>query len=139
MKDSQIGTYGVLALVLAVGLKFTLWHSHALDFWAIAASAAASRAMMPAIMATTDHARRDGLSHYVGRPSKRQAGIGLFLSVIFLGWSFSGLGLLAFGAACLVAIGLRFLALRKVGGQTGDVLGATQILCELMILMVLLP
>lgn len=131
MKDSRIGTYGVLALALSLLLRWSalvalLASGGAATFLALVAAHAGSRALIPAFMATVPPARPTGLSAGIGAIDARTAMIALALG---------GLALLLFGLAaailCIVLlallfIGLRRLALRQIGGQTGDVLGALQ-------------
>lgn len=131
MKDSQIGSYGTLALVVTIGLRWLAYASLLqTSLAAIIAVAAASRAILPAVMYKMPNARKSGLSHQVGRPGLKQAlvamGLGTMLAVAFLGW----LGLVAMVAAGLAAIAMGWLAQRKISGQTGDVLGATQQVAE---------
>lgn len=136
MRDSQIGTYGVLALILVSIAKISavsvLLETAAL---AIIAAAALSRAVMPALMYALPHARKDGLSHSVGRPSFATAGAGVAIGagVSLLCVGLAGIMLVALALAVGWATGM--LAKRKIGGQTGDVLGAAQQLSEAAILL----
>ena len=138
MKDSQIGTYGVLAIVIVTGLRWmALSAAISLGFAGVIAAAVLSRGVLPAIMAMVAHARDTGLSHSVGRPTQQTAafscGAAGVLALILIGFS-------AIGAAMItvsIAFGLTKLAKTKIGGQTGDVLGATQVLCETAILVFL--
>ncbi len=139
MRDSQIGTFGVLALIITTGLR---WLSVAfllpMGIAPIVAAAILSRALMPAVMSTLRLARPKGLSATVGRPQRRLALASLGLALV-LAWALLGtlslpLLLLGCGVAALVAV----LAQRKIGGQTGDVLGATQLLSETVMLVALL-
>lgn len=135
MKDSRIGAYGVLALILVMGLR---WLGLAQVGWAdVIVAAAASRAFMPALMAALPHARSTGLSHHVGRPTAVNAGIALLIAAVLAIGLSGGAGLLAMIIAGLVAFALTQAALSKIGGQTGDILGATQVLTEVAILMAL--
>ena len=69
MKDSHIGTYGVLALVVSVGLRWSICAALLESApGAILALAALSRAGMPAMMVLLPNARGGGLSHSVGAP-----------------------------------------------------------------------
>lgn len=141
MKDSRIGAYGVIALVLALLAR---WSALSLLFsapggaWAVLAAAALSRAAMPALMAALPHARDNGLSRAVGRCSPRvaggAAGLGAGLALVLLGWA----ALPALLAVALVTLALGRLAQAKIGGQTGDVLGAAQQLAEIAVLFVLI-
>jgi adenosylcobinamide-GDP ribazoletransferase len=59
----------------------------------------------------------------------------LGLAALMLGLGFlNGLIAAALLALCLAA--MRWLALNKVGGQTGDVLGALEQICEVVVLLV---
>ena len=62
-------------------------------------------------------------------------GIAVLLALVVAGWSV----IWALVLAVVAVGGLAALARAKIGGQTGDVLGAAQQLSELVILLVLLP
>lgn len=137
MRDSHIGTYGVLALILVMLLRFsaiTLVINN-LHLGALIAAAALSRAAMPFVMALLPHARDDGLSVQTGRPSGTTAAIGAVIA-LGLAWLSIGFVPMVFAAsACgLMIVAVMRIAKVKIGGQTGDILGATQILCELCVL-----
>ena len=136
MRDSQIGTYGVLALVVVFALRLTavaaLLDANPL---ALVAAAALSRGVMPLVMHTLPHARRDGLAQSVGRPAfgatALACAIGGAIAVLCLGAG----GLMALITALGICAAMALLAKRKIGGQTGDVLGATQQLSEAAVLL----
>lgn len=140
MKDSQIGTYGVLGLVLSMGLRWgAVWMliEDGRWFWALLAVEGLSRAVMPVVMYALPHARETGLSHAQGRPDLGTAGLGLAVacvgSVILVGWMAPVLWILgALGGAGMIA-----LAKQKIGGQTGDVLGASQQVVAILLLLAL--
>jgi len=134
LKDSRVGSYAVLGLILALGLRWqALSQLMAQGSWAAPALAAAmlSRAAMAMVMATTARARPGGLSARAGRPSRATAGLAALVAL--------GPALLLCGPAALAvlavmavtALATRDLAQRKIGGQTGDVLGAVQQLSEI--------
>jgi adenosylcobinamide-GDP ribazoletransferase len=138
MKDSQIGSYGVLALVLVTGLRWVaLTMLVETGLWPLIAVAALSRGVLPLLMATTRPARNSGLSHDVGRPALGPAlwafGLAALVGLLFSGWAMFGLATLALAALWLI----RRLAMRKIGGQTGDVLGAAQQVSETVMLLFL--
>ncbi|MEP3440664.1 MAG: adenosylcobinamide-GDP ribazoletransferase [Sulfitobacter sp.] len=136
MRDSQIGTYGVLALMTVTALRISALLVLLEGHWtALPAAAALSRGMMPALMSALPPARRDGLSQSVGKPSRRVALLAISISAVVALVTLGLFGLVAFGVAALVTIGMAALAKAKVGGQTGDVLGATQQLSEAAILL----
>jgi adenosylcobinamide-GDP ribazoletransferase len=139
MKDSRIGSYGVIALFLslsgrwaALWMLFEMGPSVALAGLLIAPML--SRATMPALMAALPHARDHGLSHSTGHPDPATAALGAGLA---FGLGFLLLGWGVFGAvfwAALLAFAMGRMARAKIGGQTGDVLGATQQITEIAVL-----
>ncbi|MGD9293337.1 MAG: adenosylcobinamide-GDP ribazoletransferase [Roseobacter sp.] len=138
MKDSQIGTYGTLAIVIVTGLRWTaLAALIPVNPAAVLAAACISRSAMPVLMYALPPARSAGLSASVGRPRLLPVlfGVGLasMLSATVIGSAVSA----AFLIGVVATFSLAVLASRKIGGQTGDVLGATQQLCETLILLAL--
>lgn len=132
MKDSHIGTYGVMGLLL-VGLA--RWSAVAALLQAgawpvLLAVAVLSRAPMAALLAALPNARGAGLSQSVGQPSQDAAALAvalaLGLALLLAGWG-AGVAALAVAGSTLA---LGWLARRKIGGQTGDILGASQQLAE---------
>jgi adenosylcobinamide-GDP ribazoletransferase len=130
MRDSRIGTFGVLALIFSIGLRTaaladiaTRWHV----FAALIAAHALSRGVLPAAIRRLDPARDDGLGAGAGRPEQNQVliafGLALVVAVIAIGLR---AGLSAALGAAIVAAAIGWLARRQIGGQTGDVLGAIE-------------
>lgn len=139
MKDSQIGSYGVLALILVTGLR---WSSYSvllpMDVLPIVIAAMMSRAGLPLLMAQLPHARTTGLSRSVGTPVLSHALLALLIAT-GLGSALIGTVAIAALVSALVVAGLvGAVARSKIGGQTGDVLGAAQQLGELAVLLGLL-
>ncbi len=138
MRDSRIGSYGVIALVLALGLRVAaisaLGYPDAAGL-AILAAACASRAVLPAVMFYLPPARPDGLAQAAGAPSQRavvEAGlIGFVALLLCLGFAIALL--LAALLALFIVLFMRYLHLR-LGGQTGDTLGAVQQGTEILVL-----
>lgn len=142
MRDSRVGTYGILALIVVTGLR---WQALAILadagnlalFGGVVAAAMVSRAPMALIMTAIPPARSDGLSKLVGRPPA------------WAGWSGVALAALCAALVCVTALPvlvvlapipglvLGLLAKRRLGGQTGDILGATQQVTEAVVLCVL--
>ncbi|WP_445082858.1 adenosylcobinamide-GDP ribazoletransferase [Chelativorans sp. YIM 93263] len=131
MRDSRIGTYGVLALGTTILIKWAALASLAgigagTAFFALLAAHTASRALMVLFTSRVEPAREDGLSANLGRIEGQTALVALLIgaaSLVLLG---AGLALLA---AILLAVwfwGLERLCRHQIGGQTGDVLGTLQ-------------
>ncbi len=139
MKDSHIGTYGVLALLLAQMLRVAAIMAliGAGLLTGVLAACIFSRAMMPALMRALPNARKSGLSHSVGAPPLPTVlvviGLAIALSLLLLGGSAIAPMLCALLATAFVAR----LAKIKIGGQTGDILGATQQISEIAFLLAL--
>jgi adenosylcobinamide-GDP ribazoletransferase len=138
MRDSHAGVFGILALILVVLGRVALVAD--LDggltvAGALMASGAVGRAAMAAVMQAVPPARPEGLSAAAGRPSANGAaialGLGAAAALVGAGPLAAIAGLIVAGAA---AWGVARLARRLLGGQTGDVLGATQQLAELAFL-----
>jgi adenosylcobinamide-GDP ribazoletransferase len=140
MRDSRIGTYGVLALILALAARGGSLTVLA-DPWAAAAALIAaqglSRAGLATLMWALPPARSDGLAAATGRPGAADAVtalvIGVALTFLLLD---AGVALVAILACATLQAGLALQARRQIGGLTGDVLGAAQQLGEAAILLV---
>ena len=146
MKDSRLGTYGTMGLLLLLGTKFWVLYeigqrSMPLLLATIVASHSVSRGLAATFIRTHSYVRDD-----VGSKAKP---IAQRLSLTNL-WIASGLALVPLVAfphalfvlsvlpAGLMRIYLGYYFKRWIGGYTGDCLGATQQLCEFtMILSVL--
>ena len=140
MKDSHIGSYGVIALVLSLLLRWlglvALVQSDVM-LPALAAVAMLSRAAMVAVMAALPNARDGGLSKTVGRPSAETAGMASLLAIIAALLCTGLIGLAVILGVAVMALVVGALAKAKIGGQTGDILGATQQVSEIAALAVL--
>ena len=140
MRDSRIGAYGVIALVLAFALRLGALDAIARPSAVAAAlltAGAMSRAGIVLVMRFGAPARSDGLAVAAGRPDPAvacvAAAIALAAGLLLVGF---GPALLAAAAAALAALIVLGLALRQIGGTTGDVLGAAQQAAEMAVLLV---
>ncbi|APE45453.1 hypothetical protein BOO69_12085 [Sulfitobacter alexandrii] len=135
MKDSQIGTYGVIALTLGLLLRWqliaTLIGAGTLAAGLIPA-AMVSRGCMVWIMYRLPHARSGGLSRQTGTPPRLAMVGALILGAVAA--LFTGAWVCVIGASLAVTLASGALAQAKIGGQTGDVLGATQQVVEITVL-----
>ena len=134
MKDSRIGSYGMLALLLVTLARWSaITALMATDtHWAgLIAAGALSRAPMAVLMASLPNARGTGLAHSVGAPPRAAvlAALTIALLIALMTTGSAVFGMAALATATSLALGL--LARAKIGGQTGDILGASQQLADL--------
>ncbi|WP_108482307.1 adenosylcobinamide-GDP ribazoletransferase [Oceaniglobus ichthyenteri] len=137
MKDSHIGSYGVIALILSFGLRWvalTAMFETGLGAWGVIGAAILSRAPMVVLSWRMTQARPGGLSASLGRPDGRTAALSVFVTLL-MATPLLGLALVpAMLAVTLSTAVFARIAQAKIGGQTGDILGATQQLGEIAVL-----
>lgn len=144
MKDSRVGSFGVIALVMSLLGKACLLASleASLVPAAILAGHAASRLCATLVMASMDYARPDASSKsrpVALRPSTASLLVAACLGLLpFLLWPPGAIGL-----AVLLAAGVTGWLVAKyrrwLGGYTGDCLGAVQQVSELACYLALIP
>jgi len=134
MRDSSIGAYGALALILSVSLRAAAMaglDASAKVAAALVAAHALSRAFLPAAMHFMPPASASGVAAAAGQPRAGEAGTALLaallIALLALPLGATAAAVLAAGAAAAVCAAM---ARRKLGGHSGDVLGAMQQLGE---------
>ena len=146
LRDSRIGTFGALALILSVGLRMAALTQLAardagIALLALVAAHTLSRAAIAWPLGALDPARGDGLGAGSGQPTTSDVGLALaigggFSFLMLLGVSPLA-AVLAPAAVMALAWGVVPLARERFGGYTGDVLGATQQVTEIAALLVI--
>lgn len=133
MRDSRLGAYGALALILSIGLRAAALAAlpQSVALAALIGAHAFSRGALGVVLERLAPARRDGLGAMAGRPQSRQArlALGLGAGILLLACLFFagiGPGLFALVIGGLAGLAVIEMARRRFGGQTGDVLGAAQ-------------
>lgn len=141
MRDSRLGSYGAIALVLCLFLRIGCLAALESPLTAAAAligTGALSRAAMPVAMTIMPSARDDGLAASAGRPHPGRTAAGLLVAFLItalcLPWPVT---IPMIAAAAIAAILLMVLTHRQIGGITGDVLGALQQTVEISCLLVI--
>jgi adenosylcobinamide-GDP ribazoletransferase len=141
MHDSRIGTFGAVALVIALGLK---WQALAAmpplrAAWTMIAAHAASRAAAVSLLMSLDYVRPEGKAKPVAqRMGARAAWVAAAFGLPWLFWPDWRAGLAAFVALALARAWAARYFVKRIGGYTGDCLGFAQQLCELAIYLVML-
>ena len=141
MRDHSIGAFGVTALVLDLLVKVTAIASLAGGSAVIGpliAAGAASRAVCPALASALPYAQTEpgtgaALS---GRRTPTAAVAAGLLAVAIAFLSAGGTGLWMVAATAAVSLAIAVAARLRLGGVTGDVLGAAAELCETAALVV---
>jgi adenosylcobinamide-GDP ribazoletransferase len=131
MKDSRLGAFGVLGLLIVLGAKLGLV---AAVPTALVAGHAAGRFFAVLPPAFLPYARPDGMAGGVAGPAGADMAVAaLFgLAPLLLLGPRAGPALLLSGA---VALGFGLWLRRRLGGYTGDTLGAMQVLTEVAVLL----
>jgi adenosylcobinamide-GDP ribazoletransferase len=138
MRDSRIGSYGVLALGFSTAIKVAalvgLGEPGAVA-GALVTAHVCGRAVLPMLMRSLPLARTGGLAVDAGKPSApatyQSLGIGLLISAFACG---PGCALVCIVVAIVAAFLVSEVARRQIGGYTGDVLGAAQEIAQLAVL-----
>ncbi len=139
MRDSRIGTYGSLALILSIGLRWAALANLGpiSGVLAILICSSGARSAMTIAMQFSHYARPEGLGKQANDMSYTSfiTAIGIAFLIAFLcGWLWGVLALcLAFLAAWLFLKRLE----HRIGGYTGDGLGAMEQIAEIVILITL--
>ena len=145
MKDSRIGTYGAAALVMALLLKFTLLvelaqqdSNHLLLVFILAASL--SRAVAGSLISSMPYVSDDEQSK--SKPLAQAQSSAELLTLLLIGIA----PLIFYASEVIFSLVLVLLVFRwlfkqwlmaKIGGFTGDCLGAAQQIAELLIYLTL--
>ncbi len=140
MRDSRLGTYGALILLVTFVAKIAALASlpKSAVLTSLIAVHALSRGPLPALALALPYARDDGLAASSGQVDATIAAIAVAIAV--------GIALLCLpildavlaaliGSCAVIAIGV--LASRQIGGHAGDVLGGAQQVAEVAILLFL--
>jgi adenosylcobinamide-GDP ribazoletransferase len=138
MRDSRIGSFGAVGLILFLALEVAAVAEVApsVRWRALLAAPAIGRAVPPLLGRLYRPARADGHGAMfmagLGRGSTLIAlAVATLAGVVALG----PVGLVATAAAVMTAVGLGDLLNRRLGGVTGDVLGAAVEMAELAVLL----
>ncbi len=144
MKDSRIGTYGAATLVMALLAKFVLWSElvHLPDFWLVIVVAyTTSRALAATLIYDMPYVSDSDTSKskpLANKQSSSEVDILLFTAGVVSLF----LGVMQTSFIVIVLFAFRFAfkrwLIKRIGGFTGDCLGAAQQLSELLVYLTLI-
>jgi adenosylcobinamide-GDP ribazoletransferase len=150
MKDSRLGTYGAISLVLSVLLKFYLWvelaQFNVLIFsiifaYSLSRAFAASLIFDMAYVTDSDESKSKPLASKQSLSEVITLFVVAFIPVIFIeryiAESFSLIVTMLTSLVVFRFVFRRWL-IARIGGFTGDCLGAVQQICELIIYLIIL-
>jgi adenosylcobinamide-GDP ribazoletransferase len=124
MRAPDVGAFGVVTVVVVIVAQVGALAALDPEPLLLAALWGATRAVVAAVPARVPPARDDGIGRLVAAGATPAPALAvlpaLALGAVALGWS----GLLAVAGAVLAAEGVVALARHRIGGYTGDVLGA---------------
>ncbi len=132
MKDPYTGPAGTVAVTLVLLVKFAalsalLWES---AWEALVVAPLLGRVALVTLLLTTPYVRANGIGadHAARLPRVAAVGVLAVTAIGVVAWlEWDGLWLLA--AAAVAIYGLRYLMFHRLGGTTGDTLGAS---CEVV-------
>lgn len=141
MADPRVGAFGAVTLVLVLGLRVAALAATPAKVLVVVALWCGSRTLMATVARSQPYAHAEGgtASAFVaddpGRPHRARAGLGVAVYGLALAAGFAVLGegtrglavLAAEVATVVVVVGF---ARRRLGGYTGDVLGACGVMGE---------
>jgi adenosylcobinamide-GDP ribazoletransferase len=141
MKEHAVGSFGVVGLILVLGLKYTAYHSLPAA-WAgpgITAALMLGRGSMVQVLSRSPYARPEG---GLGKIFKEHLGtrelvVSGALSLVFSLFFFRIWGFFLWLATAFFSWGWGIYFRKKIGGVTGDVLGAASELNETLTLLLL--
>lgn len=138
MRDSRQGAYGALSLTLMVALQLVLLTDIYIRgrvttcLTVLVASEAAARSMIAVPCIFIPSARGDGLGTVMKSASNATLMIGMIIGAAIALALMPKIGIALIAGALAGAAAIAFLALRYLGGFTGDVLGATVVMARLL-------
>ncbi len=145
MTDSNVGSFGAIAIAIAIVCYFQILSSVLvnpyLSISVIVLGAVGSRTAMAVVQGTTLNARKTGLLASIKQPSKIANSIQVISALVIcflIIFTLTNLlaSLIALGIILFMSLIARMFFIRKIGGITGDCLGATQLVCEITLMFV---
>lgn len=140
MRDSRLGTYGAVVLLVSFVAKLSALATlpDGQVVYAMIAAHALARGVLPVMSLYMPYARKDGLAANAGKPDTGIVAIAVLVALVIalfaLSWANAFWAVLV---TALSAFAMAWLAKRQIGGQTGDVLGAAEQVAETAMLLLL--
>jgi adenosylcobinamide-GDP ribazoletransferase len=141
MRDSRIGAFGVISLILLIGGKYLALDqiSNSSVPYSLILMTVMGRQSMVLVCCRSSYARPNGglakpFTENLGYRETAWSLLSAFgVTLLFMGVK----GIVLFFGIGLFSLGYRFFFMKKLGGVTGDILGAANELTELLCLILL--
>ena len=138
MKDSRIGTNGGIAMCFDIMLKVVGLACCNMRWLMILMMPVAGKMVQGAIVYKAVYPRKTGIGIYVGTVSLSTVIGTVILGLIAMTVAFSWWGILMYAVLFVLAYLFRVYITGKIGGITGDVMGAGSELAEIFLLILVL-
>jgi adenosylcobinamide-GDP ribazoletransferase len=130
MRAPDVGAFGIAAVSAVLLLSFASLASMAPQPWVVVALWCASRSLVASVPASVPYARDDGIASGLLDGAPRWPALVIGPAVLVAALDAGAAGALAVVAGATAGAGVIALARRRVGGFTGDVLGAAIVVTQ---------
>jgi adenosylcobinamide-GDP ribazoletransferase len=132
MQEPTVGAFGVAVAAGVLLLRWAALASMPADIWLLAGLWCLSRTAMVGVLDTLRYARPAGLATAFEDAAGNSVvlGLGGLVGALLVGAAIGWPGYLVFLATVATVVAVSALAARRLGGFTGDVLGAAAVLAE---------
>lgn len=137
MSRPDVGAFAIAAAVVVLGARWAALSVDGIESLALIPIWASSRVVVAVIPAIVPYARPGGLAEPFVAGARRWLALWLAPAVAALVLIEGVSGAVAAGVLVVVAVGVAALAWRRLGGFTGDVLGAVILMAETAALLAL--
>jgi len=140
MRDSRLGTYGVVGIIFLIAAKVLLINAISTDaVLLIIAVPVCGKIPLILCASVSEYPRNDGMAKYI--VGKLSTGVSFFslliCSAIVVFYAGALPGALAVGAALAAGLIIPLVSKNRIGGVTGDVLGFSNEVGELLFLLIM--
>ncbi|WP_421121447.1 adenosylcobinamide-GDP ribazoletransferase [Aquihabitans daechungensis] len=137
MRQPDTGAFALGAVLVVFLLRWSALTDPRVEPWSVAAVWCISRTMVAVVPAVVPYARAEGLASALLDGTTAWTAVAVLPALVLLAWAQGATGVLAGLAALAAGAALVALAHRRIGGFTGDVLGAAVLVSETTALLVL--
>ncbi|HEY7134188.1 MAG TPA: adenosylcobinamide-GDP ribazoletransferase [Acidimicrobiia bacterium] len=130
MRTPDVGAFGIATVAIVLVLQVAALASRAPSILLLVALWGAARALVASVPSTMHYARERGIASPLLDGAPRWPAATVLVAVALAGAGAGVAGIVAVAAGVLGGVAVLFLAQRRIGGFTGDVLGATIVVTE---------